>query len=94
VQTEKAFQRQQGVFLSSKKLLAKKTSTGVRFYKKIGLGKCARPTHPFSTSRFFSNRLLLQLLGFKTPQTAIEGTYVDKKCPFTGDVSIRGRIFK
>lgn len=33
-------------------------------------------------------------LGFKTPQTAIEGAYVDKKCPFTSDVSIRGRIFK
>ncbi|CAL4113521.1 unnamed protein product [Meganyctiphanes norvegica] len=31
-------------------------------------------------------------LGFKTPREAIEGTYVDKKCPFTGDVSIRGRI--
>merc|ERR1719217_976502 len=33
-------------------------------------------------------------LGFKTPKTAIQGTYVDKKCPFTGDVSIRGRILK
>ncbi|MCV4753044.1 hypothetical protein OFC37_26600, partial [Escherichia coli] len=22
----------------------------------------------------------------------IEGTYIDKKCPFTGNVSIRGRI--
>ena len=31
-------------------------------------------------------------LGFKTPKEAIEGNYVDKKCPFTGDVSIRGRI--
>uniref|UniRef100_A0A7E4VWS6 Small ribosomal subunit protein uS17 n=1 Tax=Panagrellus redivivus TaxID=6233 RepID=A0A7E4VWS6_PANRE len=31
-------------------------------------------------------------LGFKTPKEAIEGTYVDKKCPFTGDVNIRGRI--
>ncbi|KKY25183.1 putative 40s ribosomal protein s11 [Phaeomoniella chlamydospora] len=31
-------------------------------------------------------------LGFKTPKTAIEGTYIDKKCPFTGDISIRGRI--
>jgi len=49
--------------------LAKKTSTGVRYYKKIGLG-------------------------FKTPTEAIEGTYVDKKCPFTSTVSIRGRIFK
>lgn len=31
-------------------------------------------------------------LNFKTPKTAIEGTYIDKKCPFTGMVSIRGRI--
>uniref|UniRef100_A0A5S6QZZ6 Small ribosomal subunit protein uS17 n=1 Tax=Trichuris muris TaxID=70415 RepID=A0A5S6QZZ6_TRIMR len=31
-------------------------------------------------------------LGFKTPRTAIEGNYIDKKCPFTGNVSIRGRI--
>merc|ERR1712072_256219 len=33
-------------------------------------------------------------LGFKTPREAIEGTYIDKKCPFTGDVSIRGRILQ
>ncbi|KAL7460986.1 hypothetical protein ACHAXS_001422 [Conticribra weissflogii] len=33
-------------------------------------------------------------LGIKTPDTAIEGTYVDKKCPFTGNVSIRGKIIK
>ena len=33
-------------------------------------------------------------LGFKTPKEAIEGSYVDKKCPFTGNVSIRGRVFK
>ena len=33
-------------------------------------------------------------LGFKTPKEAMEGSYVDKKCPFTGNVSIRGRIFK
>ncbi|KAJ3367770.1 30S ribosomal protein S11, chloroplastic [Allomyces arbusculus] len=31
-------------------------------------------------------------LGFKTPKEAIEGHYIDKKCPFTGNVSIRGRI--
>ena len=39
IQNEKAFQKQQGVFLASKKLQAKKTGSGVRFYKKIGLGK-------------------------------------------------------
>jgi len=55
--------------LNSKKLLAKKTTKGVRYYKNIGLG-------------------------FKTPKEAIEGYYIDKKCPFTGNVSIRGKIFK
>jgi len=33
-------------------------------------------------------------LGYKTPKEAIEGTYVDNKCPFTSNVSIRGRILK
>jgi len=69
LQNEKAFQKQIGVFLNSKKLQAKKTVSGVRYFKKIGLG-------------------------FKTPQTAIEGDYVDHKCPFTSDVTIRGKIFK
>ncbi|XP_055350462.1 40S ribosomal protein S11-like [Paramacrobiotus metropolitanus] len=32
-------------------------------------------------------------LGFKTPREAIEGHYIDKKCPFTGGVHIRGRVF-
>ena len=31
-------------------------------------------------------------LGFKTPKEATKGTYLDKKCPFTGNVSIRGPI--
>jgi len=33
-------------------------------------------------------------LGFRTPKEAIEGTYVDRKCPFTSNVSIRGRILR
>ena len=33
-------------------------------------------------------------LGFKTPKEASQGNYVDKKCPFTGNVSIRGRIIR
>eukprot|EP01066_Platyproteum_vivax_P000744 Platyproteum_vivax@DN10823_c0_g1_i1.p1 len=33
-------------------------------------------------------------LGFTTPKTAKEGVYVDKKCPFTSSVSIRGRILR
>lgn len=30
----------------------------------------------------------------KAPETAINATYYDSKCPFTGDVNVRGRIFK
>ncbi|TNJ26566.1 Ribosomal protein S11 [Giardia muris] len=33
-------------------------------------------------------------LGFETPREAVEGTYVDRKCPFTGGISIRGRILR
>ncbi|KAN0008892.1 hypothetical protein ACTFIV_011175 [Dictyostelium citrinum] len=33
-------------------------------------------------------------LGYRTPKDAIEGTYIDKKCPFTSDVSIRGAILR
>ncbi|RWS08078.1 40S ribosomal protein S11-like protein [Dinothrombium tinctorium] len=33
-------------------------------------------------------------LGFKTPREAIDGHYIDKKCPFTGNVAIRGRILR
>eukprot|EP00657_Telonema_sp_P-1_P000455 TRINITY_DN1086_c0_g1_i4.p1 TRINITY_DN1086_c0_g1~~TRINITY_DN1086_c0_g1_i4.p1 ORF type:complete len:157 (-),score=50.12 TRINITY_DN1086_c0_g1_i4:254-724(-) len=33
-------------------------------------------------------------LGFKTPKTAVEGNFIDKKCPFTGNVSIRGKILR
>ncbi|KAI8058097.1 ribosomal protein S17-domain-containing protein [Syncephalis plumigaleata] len=64
-QVEKAFQKQQGVFLNSK--LAAKKGKNQRWYKDVGLG-------------------------FKTPKEAIHGHYIDKKCPFTGNVSIRGRI--
>ena len=34
----------------------------------------------------------LRTFNQQTPSEAINGTYIDKKCPFTGEVSIRGRI--
>mmetsp|Transcript_168080 Transcript_168080/g.408546 ORF Transcript_168080/g.408546 Transcript_168080/m.408546 type:complete len:160 (+) Transcript_168080:80-559(+) len=66
-QTEKAFQKQDGISIRGLRVLGKGKTP--RYWRKIGLG-------------------------FKTPKAAIEGTYVDKKCPFTGNVSIRGRVLK
>jgi small subunit ribosomal protein S11e len=33
-------------------------------------------------------------LGIPTPKIASEGNYIDRKCPFTGNVSIRGRLMR
>ena len=63
-QNEKAYQKQDNVFVGAKSAAGRK-----RYTRSVGLG-------------------------FKTPKTAIEGTYIDKKCPFTGNVNIRGRILK
>ncbi|EPQ15990.1 40S ribosomal protein S11 [Myotis brandtii] len=52
--------------------------------KRVLLGETGKEKLP----RYYKNIGL----GFKTPKEAIEGTYIDKKCPFTGNVSIRGRI--
>ncbi|KAH7816995.1 putative 40S ribosomal protein S11-1 [Monocercomonoides exilis] len=68
-QTERAFQKQETVFLGRTHQLGKKHKKSLRYYHSVGLG-------------------------FKTPREAIEGTYVDKKCPFTGNVSIRGHILR
>ncbi|KAL9644343.1 hypothetical protein ABK040_005802 [Willaertia magna] len=78
VQNQRAFQKQQQIFLGNKNVLLKKLKEKsitdkerrkVRYWKNIGLG-------------------------IQTPRTAINGVYVDKKCPFTGSVSIRGRILR
>merc|ERR1712061_109948 len=69
-QNEKAFQKQDAVFIGSKRLLGKKSSKrAMRYWRNVGLG-------------------------FATPKEAKEGNFVDKKCPFTGNVSIRGKILK
>merc|ERR1712072_456429 len=56
IQHEKAFQKQDAIFLNKKKrsVTKKESIRATRFYKNVGLG-------------------------FKTPRTAIENNYVDKK---------------
>ena len=69
VQNQRAFQKQDNIFVGKKRILGSK-KPGIRetrYYKPVGLG-------------------------IKTPRAAIEGTYVDKKCPWTGKVNIRGKM--
>ena len=64
-QNQRAFQKQDNIFVGKKRVLGKKTGLrDTRYYKQVGLG-------------------------IKTPRTAIEGTYVDKKCPWTGTLRLR-----
>jgi len=67
-QTEKAYQKQDNIFIGAKKYINKKGRID-RFSKSVGLG-------------------------FAVPKEAKEGKYIDKKCPFTSRVNIRGRILK
>merc|ERR1712166_1151545 len=66
---EKAFQKQDAVFIGAKRLLGRKSKKAARYWRNVGLS-------------------------VTTPKEAKEGRYVDKTCPFTGNVSIRGRILK
>ena len=68
-QHEKAYQRQDAIFVARKRVVGKQQNKAMRFTRAVGLG-------------------------VKTPDAAIEGVFVDKKCPFTGNVSIRGRVLK
>ena len=127
------------MFQARKRVLANKSSTGIRYWKNVGLGfrtpkeamegqhsphhmphyvlllHACCPLHwslhdpsfaPCSTSissvAHFSpspcspplTNLLVSLSLSPLPFHSPTGTYVDKKCPFTSSVSIRGRILK
>ncbi|XP_057800000.1 40S ribosomal protein S11-like isoform X1 [Salvia miltiorrhiza] len=63
------------------------------FLKQPKVFLCSKKTGKGKAPGKGGNRYFKSIgLGFKTPREASEGTYIDKKCPFTGDVSIRGRI--
>ncbi|XP_021924992.1 40S ribosomal protein S11 isoform X2 [Zootermopsis nevadensis] len=105
-QSERSFQKQPTIFLNRKKGLGAKKRKSLRYIRNVGLGfKTPRETerafqkqpHLNLNRKFGQKKKVLRRhrnvgLGFKTPREAIDGTYIDKKCPFTGNVSIRGRI--
>uniref|UniRef100_A0A672RA86 Small ribosomal subunit protein uS17 n=1 Tax=Sinocyclocheilus grahami TaxID=75366 RepID=A0A672RA86_SINGR len=81
IQNERAYQKQPTIFQNKKRVLAVEGSGKEklpRYHRNVGLG--------FKTPRETPRELLCFI------SQAIAGTYIDKKCPFTGNVSIRGRI--
>lgn len=89
IQTEKAFQKQDGININNKYLLYGDSLPTRKVVKK------KKAVQKKVQKRMKAIRYFKKVgLGFSTPSDAIQGNYVDKKCPFTGNVSIRGRILK
>ena len=90
IQHEKGYQKQDGINSVNKYLLHNvEQPTKSKTIKKDGK-VIKRRSKKLNSVRYFKK----VGLGFNTPSEAIQGSYVDKKCPFTGNVSIRGRIIK
>ena len=66
-----------------------KSQSGHRYYKNVGLGfktprEAIEGEPPARWPKLTAAPLIIPFFP--------AGTYIDKKCPFTGNVSIRGRI--
>ncbi|CAL8285608.1 unnamed protein product [Boreogadus saida] len=100
--TEKAYQKQPTIFQNKKPVLAaegaKEAKEKVpRYYKNAGFGfrtpREADKAYQKQPTIFQNKKRVLAAEGAKeAKEKAIDGTYIDKKCPFTGNVSVRGRI--
>ena len=90
IQTEKAFQKQSGLNNYNKYLLYAEPQPIRKTVKKKKGKTIKKERKRMKAIRYFKK----VGLGFSTPSDAIQGNYIDKKCPFTGNVSIRGRIIK
>ncbi|MCQ2820981.1 MAG: 30S ribosomal protein S17 [archaeon] len=90
IQIEKAYQKQDGINGMNQYLLFNTEAPKHKIMKKNKSGTTKKMARRMKATRYFKK----VGLGFTTPAEAIQGNYVDKKCPFTGNVSIRGRILK
>ena len=90
IQTEKAFRKQDGLNIYNKYLLYGEKQPEKKVVKKKKGVTTKKTSKKMKTIRYFKKIGL----GINTPSDAIRGNYIDKKCPFTGNVSIRGRIIK
>ncbi|XP_037024694.1 40S ribosomal protein S11 isoform X2 [Bradysia coprophila] len=104
-QNERAFQKQTTIAVVRPKTLSRKLrhhrEVGLGFktpketeraFQKQAFINLNRKVKPGIVKKKSLRRHREVGLGFKTPREAIDGTYIDKKCPFTGNVRIRGRI--
>ena len=83
-QDQRAYLKQPAIFQNSKKALSalgkKRSGAKVEVVKGAEVVSKGRD---LKIARYVRN----VGLGFKTPATAVAGGYIDKKCPFTGNVS-------
>ncbi|CCJ29051.1 unnamed protein product [Pneumocystis jirovecii] len=94
LQSERAFQKQPHVFQNSKMILHKKSGKGRRWYKEVGLG-FKTPKEAIKGQYIENFVVLISVLHFLIIIIfclELIWKYIDKKCPFVGNVSIRGRI--
>jgi small subunit ribosomal protein S11e len=86
-QDQRAYLKQPAIFQNSKKSLAAlgKKRSGIKAAEaaKGGAAEVVTKGRDLKLARYVRN----VGLGFKTPASAITGGYIDKKCPFTGNVS-------
>ena len=90
IQTEKSFQKQDGININNKYLLFGDELPSKSLITKLKNAQKKKRKKRMKAIRYFKK----VGLGFNTPTDAIKSNYVDKKCPFTGNISIRGRILK
>jgi small subunit ribosomal protein S11e len=90
IQTHKAYQKQDGLNTYNKYFLYGVEQPRYKVSSKRNNATVTKMARKMNSMRYFKK----VGLGFNTPADAVQGHYVDKKCPFTGNVSIRGRILK
>jgi small subunit ribosomal protein S11e len=90
IQTHKAYQKQDGINTYNQYLLYGVEQPRKKVTVKRNNVTTTKLSRKMNTMRYFKK----VGLGFNTPADAVQGHYVDKKCPFTGNVAIRGRILK
>ena len=84
-QDQRAYLKQPAIFQNSKKALSAlgKKRSGAKVEVVKGAAEVVSKGRDLKIARYVRN----VGLGFKTPATAVAGGYIDKKCPFTGNVS-------